>query len=111
MMGKMPKGFGNIMKQAQKLQQKMEEVQSALEEMEIEASSGGGMVTAVVNGRQDLLGIKIDPSVVDPEDVEVLEDLIVAAIRKAVDDSRKVAEEEMKKATGGIMPDMGGLKI
>jgi DNA-binding YbaB/EbfC family protein len=111
MMGKMPKGFSNMMKQAQKLQRKIEEVQAALEEKKIEASSGGGMVTAVVNGRQDLEDLKIDPSVIDPDDVGFLEDLIVAAIRKAMDESRKMAEEEMNKATGGVLPDMGGLKI
>ena len=109
--GKMPKGLSGMMKQAQKLQRKMEEIQSALEERRIEASSGGGMVTAIVNGRQDLLELKIDPAVVDPDDVEVLEDLVVAAIRKAMDESRKVAEEEMRKATSGLLPDMGGLKL
>ena len=95
-------GLGNIMKQAQMMQKRMEELQKELETKEVEASSGGGMVTAVVNGKQQVLSLKIDPSVADPEDVEMLQDLVIAAINEALKQSQQMAQEEMGKLTGGM---------
>jgi DNA-binding YbaB/EbfC family protein len=98
----MNKGFGNIVKQAQMMQQKMARLQQELEGRQVEASAGGGMVTAVVNGKQKLLSLRIEKSVVDPEDVEMLQDLIVAAVNEAVKKSQDLAQEEMGKITGGM---------
>ena len=79
----MAKGMGGMMKQVQKMQKKMMQVQEELEQKRVEGSSGGGVVTVVANGRQDVLEIKISPDVVNPDDVEMLEDLILAAINQA----------------------------
>jgi DNA-binding YbaB/EbfC family protein len=98
----MSKGLGNIMKQAQLMQQKMARMQSELENRQVEATAGGGMVTAVVNGKQKLLSLKIEKSVVDPQDVEMLQDLVVAAVNEAVKKSQDLAQEEMGKVTGGL---------
>lgn len=111
------KGFGNfaqIMKEAQKqaqaMQKKMEEIQHELKERVVEGSAGGGMVTAQMNGRQELLSVKIDPEVVDPEDVEMLEDLVVAAVNQATKKSQELYEQEMAKLTGGLnIPGLSGL--
>ncbi len=98
----MAKGLGNMMKQAQQMQQKMERVQEEMEKREIEASAGGGMVTVVANGKQQVLSIKIDPSVVDPQDVDMLQDLIMVAINEAVRQSQDMMQQEMSKLTGGM---------
>lgn len=98
----MAKGLGNIMKQAQLMQQKMERMQQELEIRQVEASAGGGMVTAVVNGRQQLVDLKIEASVVDPEDVEMLQDLVLAAVNEALKKSQDMAQQEMSKVTGGL---------
>ncbi|NLV25121.1 MAG: YbaB/EbfC family nucleoid-associated protein [Deltaproteobacteria bacterium] len=98
----MNKGFGNIMKQAQMMQQKMQRLQQELEGREVEATSGGGMVTAKVNGKQQLLGLKIEPAAVDAEDIEMLEDLILAAVNEALKKSQEMVQEEMGKITGGL---------
>ena len=101
----MPKGLGNMtgfIKQAQEMQKKIAAVQDGLKNRVVEGSSGGGMITAMVNGRQELLKIKIDPQVVDPDDVEMLEDLVVAAVSQAVEKSKDLAKEEMAKVTGGL---------
>jgi len=98
----MSKGLGNIMKQAQMMQQKMTRLQEELETREVEASAGGGMITAVVNGRQQLLSLKIEKSVVDPEDVEMLQDLVVAAVNEAIKKSQDMMQAEMGKITGGM---------
>ena len=105
----MAKGMSGIMKQAQKLQTRLAQVQDELAEKKVEGSAGGGMVTAVANGIQDILEVKIDPEVVDPEDVEMLEDLIVAAIKQARERAQELAEEEMSKATSAMMPQLGGV--
>jgi nucleoid-associated protein EbfC len=94
--------MNNMMKQMQKMQKKMEEMQEELEGKEVEASAGGGAVTAVVNGKKELLNIKLDESVVDPEDIEMLQDLIVAAVSEAVRKAEEESEAEMKKLTGGM---------
>lgn len=95
-------GLGNIMKQAQQMQRRMAELQQELENKKVEASSGGGMVTAVVSGKQQLLELRIDPTAVDPEDVEMLQDLVTAAVNEALKQSQQMAQEEMGKLTGGM---------
>ncbi|PLX80531.1 MAG: YbaB/EbfC family nucleoid-associated protein [Desulfuromonas sp.] len=98
----MAKGLGNIMKQAQQMQQKMARLQEELAEKTVEASSGGGIVTAVVNGKQQIVELKIDQSAVDPDDVEMLQDLVVAAVNEALKESQEMAQAEMGKITGGM---------
>ncbi|MFQ5479989.1 MAG: YbaB/EbfC family nucleoid-associated protein [Thermodesulfobacteriota bacterium] len=101
--------IGNIMKQAQQMQAKIAEIQKEMGGRTCEASAGGGMVTALVNGNQELLSINIDPAVVDPDDVEMLQDLIVAAVNEGYRRSKKMVSDEMGKLTGGLgmdIPDM-----
>jgi nucleoid-associated protein EbfC len=98
----MSKGLGNIMKQAQMMQQKIARMQQELESRQVEASAGGGMVTAVVNGKQQLVALRIERSVVDPEDVEMLQDLVVAATNEAIKKSQEMMQEEMGRITGGF---------
>jgi nucleoid-associated protein EbfC len=104
------KNLGQLMKQAQAMQEKMAEMQAALEIVEMTGLAGGGLVELTLNGKSDVKKVKIDKSLLDPADVEVLEDLIVAAFADA---RRKVAahaEEEMQKLTGGLqLP--GGMKL
>ncbi len=77
-------------------------MQEELQSREVEASAGGGMVTATVNGAQQLVALKMEPSVIDPEDVEMLQDLVMAAVNEAVKKSQAMAQEEMSKITGGM---------
>jgi DNA-binding YbaB/EbfC family protein len=91
-----------MMKQAQKMKEQMEEAQEELEDAEITASSGGGMVTATVNGKKELLSIKIKPEAVDPSDTEMLEDLIMAAVNEANEKAQKLYDEKMG-AFGGLL--------
>lgn len=98
----MAKGLGNIMKQAQMMQKKMAELQADLEQRQVEATAGGGMVTAVMTGKQQLVSLNIDPTAVDPEDVEMLQDLVVAAVNEAVRKSQEMVQQEMSKVTGGM---------
>ncbi len=94
--------MGNMMKQMQKMQKQMEDTQRELEEKEIEATVGGGAIRAVVNGKKELLSIKIDESVVDPEDVEMLEDLVLTAVNEALRKAEDMMVKEMSKLTGGM---------
>ncbi len=96
------KGMGNMMKQAQKLQGKMMKLQEELAEKTIEASSGGGMVKVVANGKQQVVSIDIEKEVVDPEDVEMLQDLVLAAVNDALAKSQEMVSSEMGKLTGGM---------
>lgn len=98
----MAKGLGNIMKQAQQMQAKIARVQQELELKEVEATAGGGMVTARANGKQQILELKIEKDVVDPEDIEMLQDLVLAAVNEAVKKSQDMIQEEMSKVTGGM---------
>ncbi len=98
----MAKGIGNMMKQAQKLQSKIFKLQEELADRTVETTVGGGMVKAVANGKQELLSIKIDPEVVDPNDVQMLEDLIVAAVNDVLKKAQEMVSEEMTKLTGGF---------
>jgi len=103
----MAKGFGDMIKQAQRLQKQVLEMQEELGKRTVEGTAGGGMVRVTANGRQDILSIKIDPEVVDPEDVELLEDLIVAAITNARDNAKTMMESEMGKILPGGIGGMG----
>jgi len=98
----MAKGLGNIMKQAQQMQARIARVQQELETKEVEATAGGGMVTARANGKQQLLELKIEQAVVDPEDIEMLQDLVLAAVNEAIKKSQDMIQEEMGKVTGGM---------
>jgi DNA-binding YbaB/EbfC family protein len=96
------KNLSSMMKQAQKLQAKMMEMQAELGNRTVSAQAGGGMVEAVANGRQELVALKIDPEVVVPEEVEMLQDLIQAAVNEALSRSREMMAAEMAKLTGGM---------
>jgi DNA-binding YbaB/EbfC family protein len=96
------KGMGNMMKQAQELQSKMLKMQEELGGRSVEASAGGGMVKVVANGRQQIVSIAIDPEVVDAEDVEMLQDLVLAAVNDALTKSQQMVSAEMGKLTGGM---------
>lgn len=91
-----------IMKQAQKMQKKMEEIQAKAAEEVVEATAGGGMVTVKVNGKQEVVSISIEKSVVDPEDVDMLQDLVVAAINEGIKRSKDMVSEKMSSVTGGL---------
>ena len=94
--------MGGMMKQAQKLQAEMMKLQEALGERTMEASAGGGMVKVVANGKQQVVSIRIEKEVVDPEDVEMLQDLILAAVNDALAKSQEMVSSEMGKLTGGL---------
>jgi len=94
--------LNNLMKQAQQMQERVKKLQEEAGNKSVEASAGGGMVTVVANGRQEVLSIKIDPSVVDPKDIEMLQDLILAAINEALRKSQELMKEEMARLTAGM---------
>lgn len=100
--GKMPGNLNNMLKQAQKMQQDMMKAQQEIAENEIEASAGGGAVTVKVSGKKELLSIKISPDAVDTEDIEMLEDLIIAAVNEGMRKADEVSSEQLSKLTGGI---------
>jgi DNA-binding YbaB/EbfC family protein len=94
--------MGNLLKKAQELQEKMAKLQEELGEKTVEASTGGGMVSVVANGKQEIVSIKIDPEVVDSNDVEMLEDLVLAAINDALYQAKQLVTDEMSQLTGGV---------
>ncbi len=96
------KGMGDMMKQAQKLQSKMAKMQDELGDETVESASGGGMVKVVANGKQQIVSIRIEKEVVDPEDVEMLEDLVLAAINDGLTKSQEMVQEKMGALTGGL---------
>ena len=96
------KGMGNMMKQAQQLQAKMMKLQEELADKTVESSSGGGMVKVTANGRQQIVAIQIENEVVDPDDVEMLQDLVMAAVNDALAKSQEMVSSEMGKLTGGL---------
>ena len=104
------KNFASMMKQAQELQGRMAEMQAEIERARIEGQSGGGLVTVTLNGKGDLAGVKIDPTLAKPEEVEVLEDLIVAAHTDAKAKVERLMQEKMQSLTGGL-PLPPGLKL
>lgn len=100
--------FSNIMKQAKKMQEQIGRMQEELETKTVEAQAGGGMVRVVVNGKFNVVSIKIEKEAVNPEDVEMLEDLIVAAVNEGVRKAQEMASQEMAKITGGLgIPGLG----
>jgi nucleoid-associated protein EbfC len=102
------KGFGNLMKEAQRLQQQMQALQEQVAEKKVQATAGGGMVTVEANGRQELVSIKIDPEVINRDDAQMLEDLVLAACNEALRKSRELVQQELGKLTGGLkIPGLG----
>ena len=102
------KNIGKLMKQAQKIQTQMAKVQEELANKKVEATAGGGMVKVEVNGAQELVSIKIEKEVVDPEDIEMLESLVQAAVNEGMRKSRELVNEEVSKLTGGLnIPGLG----
>lgn len=98
----MSKGFGQILNQAKKMQEKFQKLQEEMELKNVEAQSGGGMVSCVVSGKQDLISLKISDEIWEERDKEMLEDLIVAAINEGLTKSKDMWKEEMSKITGGM---------
>ncbi len=95
-------GLGDMMKQVQKMQAKMEEVQAQLEQMQVEGSSGGGMVKMVSNGKNEIVSVTIDPEVIDKNDPEMLQDLVLAAVNQARQKVQELQAEQMSGLTGGL---------
>ncbi len=95
-------GMGNLMSQMTKLQDEMERTQAELAQEELEVTAGGGMVTVIITGGKEIRSIKIKPEAVDPEDIEMLEDLVLAAVTEALDKADALAEERMGGLTGGL---------
>ena len=108
--GGMP-NMQQMMKQVQQMQTRMEQVQAELENKFVTAEAGGGMVKVMANGKQHISKIEIEKEVVNPEEKEILEDLVVAAVNQAMEKAAALANEEMQKVTGGMMPNIPGLKI
>ncbi len=106
-MGRGPSDMSSMLRQAQKMQEDMARVQTELEEKEYEISAGGGMVKITVNGKKEFKNIEISPDIVDPDDIETLQDIIVAGVNEAIKRIESEAAEEMQKITGGL----GGLNI
>ena len=101
-------GMGNLQRMAMQMQQEMARVQAELETLTVDGSAGGGVVKATVTGKQELVGVTIDPSAVDPEDVEMLQDLVVSAVNEALRASQDLAAERMAAVTGGLkIPGLG----
>ena len=100
--GGMPGNMANLMKQAQKMQRQMEEMQKELETKTVEATAGGGAVRVVVNGRKELMEVELKPEAVDPEDVEMLQDMIVAAVNEALRSAETDMADSMRQITGGL---------
>lgn len=101
--------IANMMRQAQKMQEKIGEIQKDLALKTCDATAGGGMVTATVTGAQEIVSLKIDPAVIDPKDPEMLQDLIVAAVNEGLRRSKQMASDEMSKITAGLGVDIPGL--
>ena len=103
------KGLGDLMKKAQQMKASMDSLQAELATKEVEAGAGGGMVTVRATGAQEIVSIDIDPSVIDPEEKEMLQDLVQAAVNEALRKSKDMMQEEMGKITGGLpVPDIFG---
>ena len=105
--GGMPGNMGNLMKQAQRMQRQMEEMQKELEEKEYTVTAGGGAVEVVISGSNVIKAVTLKPEIVDPDDVEMLQDLVMAAINEALRTASETTEREMGKLTGGM--NLGGL--
>lgn len=105
--GGMPGNMNNLMKQAQKMQKQMEDATKELEDKELEATSGGGAVTVKISGKKEVLSVKLSEEVVDPDDIEMLEDLIVAATNEALRKAEELSQQSMSKITGGLGGGLG----
>ncbi len=104
------KMLGDLMKQAQKMQQEMSRIQEESKKKTVEASAGGGMVVATANGAMELVSIKIEKDVVNPEDIEMLQDLVIAAVNEALRRAQQMVSEDMSKITGGMnIPGLGNV--
>ena len=103
----MTKGFNQILQQAKKMQDRLVKLQEEMGDKTIDAQSGGGMVACVVNGRQEVVSLKISPEVLEEKDNELLEDLIMAAVNEGLNRSREMVQEEMSKVTGGMQMPFG----
>jgi DNA-binding YbaB/EbfC family protein len=104
--------LNKLMKQAQKMQEQMAKTQAELESKTVEVTAGGGRITVVANGAGDIVSIKIAKDVVDPEDVEILEDMVLSGVQQAIAKGKEMAGSEMSKITGGMnLPGMGGLGL
>jgi len=103
----MSKGFNQILQQAKKMQDRLVKLQEEMGDKTVEAQSGGGMVTCVVNGRQEVVSLKISPEVLEEKDNELLEDLVMAAVNEGLNRSREMVQEEMSKVTGGMQMPFG----
>ena len=102
------KGMGNLMKEAQKLQAQLAAVQEEVGKKKVDATAGGGMVTVEVNGKQEIVSIKIDREVINPEDADMLQDLVLAACNEALRKSKEMVQQELGKLTGGFkIPGLG----
>ena len=105
----MAKGLGNMLRQAQQMQKKMEQMQEELAARTVEATAGGGMVRCVATGKQEILSLTIDREVVNPDDVEMLQDLVLAAVNEAIKKSQDMVASEMGKIAGGLGINLPGL--